>query len=134
MSENNRRFEQRNYGHPTELEPLSGRELPKKRMARRRNRAGLVELCKTTPAMLTLGRRRAVMLTAVRIRRLLVRRGGTPCWVLCYGVGYRGCREWLAVPPASHRSSLRDGGLVGEGAQAEARRQVSWEWIVTWKR
>jgi hypothetical protein len=54
MSENNRRFEQRNYGHPTELEPLSGRELPKKRMARRRNRAGLVELCKTTPAMLTL--------------------------------------------------------------------------------
>ncbi len=26
------------------------------------------------------------------------------------------------------------GGLVGEGAQAEARRQVSWEWIVTWKR
>jgi hypothetical protein len=39
------------------------------------------------------------MLTAVRIRRLLVRGGGTPCEVLCYGVGNRGYREWLAVRP-----------------------------------
>ena len=40
--------------------------------------------------------------------------GGDPYGVLCYRVGDRGCREWLAGPPAIHRSSLRDGGLWGE--------------------
>jgi hypothetical protein len=34
--------------------------------------------------------------------------------VLWYCVGNRGCREWLAGPPAIDRSSLRDGGVWGD--------------------
>ena len=40
--------------------------------------------------------------------------GADPYGVLCYVVGDRGYRERLAAPPASHRSSLRDGGVSGE--------------------
>ncbi len=53
------------------------------------------------------------MLTEVQSLRLMVGRAD-PYGVLCYCVGNRGCRERLAAPPASHRSSLRDGGWVGE--------------------
>ena len=41
--------------------------------------------------------------------------GADPYGVLCSVVGNRGYREWLAGPPAIHRSSLWDGGFWGEG-------------------
>jgi len=46
-----------------------------------------------------------------------------PYGVLCYVVGNRGYREWLAAPPASHQSSLRDGGFWGEGLVGVLRTQ-----------
>ena len=48
---------------------------------------------------------------------------GTPYGVLCYGFGYRGYREWLAGPPATNRSSLRDGvGVEGASELGERDR------------
>ena len=49
-----------------------------------------------------------------RLEGGLVMWGGTPYGVLCYGFEDRGCRERLAVPPAIHRPSLRDGVGAGE--------------------
>ncbi len=61
---------------------------------------------------------RAVILAGVQSLRRAGLVGGTPYGVLCYCIGDRGCREWLAVPPASHRSSLRDGLGWGDLRQA----------------
>ena len=46
------------------------------------------------------------------VRRWCAEREGA-YGVLWYGVGTRGCREWLAAAPAGHRSFLRDGGVRG---------------------
>ena len=60
---------------------------------------------------------RAVILTAVQSLRLLVRRGAYG--VLCYGVGNRGCREWLAVRPGCLPVSRTGWGRVWREGMVE---------------
>jgi hypothetical protein len=45
---------------------------------------------------------------------------GDPYGVLLYCVWNRGCREWLAGPPAIHRSSLRDGRVESRPSGSSA--------------
>jgi hypothetical protein len=54
--------------------------------------------------------------------------GGDPNGVLWYCVWNRGYREWLAAPPAGHRSSLRDGGLWGDKRRDAASSVLAVHW------
>ena len=54
--------------------------------------------------------------------------GGDPYGVLWYCVWNRGYREWLAAPPAGHRSSLRDGGVWGDNRRDAASSVLAVHW------